>query len=184
MHPTSSESERTAQAPGCDKKHAFPWEAKQSRITIAPATVKEAMRHVALWHRHLPELQGGLFAVKVLNDAGCIGFGIAGNPSRIQQGRGHIVISRVATIGANNACSAIYGALCRASKALGYSRAWTYTLPEEPGTSLRAAGFLDMGLTDGGEWDRPSRGRKPAVRSEPKRRWLRILKHAFPWETP
>jgi hypothetical protein len=27
MHPTHTESERTAQAPGCDKKHAFPWEA-------------------------------------------------------------------------------------------------------------------------------------------------------------
>jgi hypothetical protein len=86
-----------------------------------------------------------------------------------------IVISRVATDGHDNACSALYGALSRAAKALGYREAWTYTLPGELGTSLRAAGFEDKGVTSGGEWDRPSRRRKRAVRSEPKRRWLRRL---------
>jgi hypothetical protein len=118
-------------------------------------------------------------------DGKCVGVGIAGNPPRVWQGTGRIVISRVATTGADNACSAVYGALCRASKALGYREAWTYTLPEESGKSLRAAGFVDKGLTDGGEWSRPSRKREKAVQPEPKRRWLRILngkKHAFPWD--
>jgi hypothetical protein len=69
----------------------------------------------------------------------------------------------------------LYGALCRAGKALGYSEAWTYTLPHEDGRSLHAAGFLDMGLTSGGEHDRPSRHRAPAVCSLPKRRWARPL---------
>lgn len=169
MQPTHNAPERTAQP-----LFRMPWD-RQSTLTIAPCTVKDAMRHVKLWHRHLPELQGGLFAVRVLDGLDTVGVGIAGNPSRVQQGKGHIVISRVATIGADNACSAVYGALCRASKALGYSKAWTYTLPEEPGTSLRGAGFMDMGLTDGGEWSRPSRKRSAAVRPEPKRRWLRIL---------
>jgi hypothetical protein len=69
----------------------------------------------------------------------------------------------------------LYGALCQAGKALGYSEAWTYTLPHEPGTSLRAAGFVDKGLTSGGEWDRPSRRRAIAICPQPKRRWLRVL---------
>lgn len=51
----------------------------------------------------------------------------------------------------------------------------TYTLPEEPGTSLRAAGFSDQGLTAGGEHSRPSRYRKPALRPDRKRRWMRKL---------
>jgi hypothetical protein len=183
MHPLPTATECPAQPPRVSLKHAFrmPWE-KQPTLTIAPCTVKDGMRRVKQWHRHLPELQGGLFAVQVLNGADCVGVGIAGNPSRVQQGKGHIVISRVATPGAENACSMIYGALCRAAKALGYSKAWTYTLPEESGTSLRAAGFMDMGFTDGGEWSRPSRQRKTAVRSEPKRRWLRVLKQTMPWE--
>ena len=33
---------------------------------------------------------------------------------------------------------------------------------------IRAAGFIDMGMTDGGEHSRPSRYRKPAIRPEPK----------------
>ncbi len=36
---------------------------------------------------------------------------------------------------------------------------------------LRAAGWVDGGTTDGGEWDRPGRRRRPAVCDAPKRRW-------------
>jgi hypothetical protein len=145
-------------------------------MRVAPCTVKAAMKRVTAWHRKLPDLQGGLFAAQWVDANGeCLGVAVAGNPSRVWQGTGRIVISRVATEGAPNACSALYGALCRAAKALGYREAWTYTMPDEPGTSLRAAGFIDMGLTDGGEWDCPSRRRKPAKSTERKRRWLRHL---------
>lgn len=145
-------------------------------LEIAPCTVKAARKKVREWHRHLKDIQGGLFAAQCVDgDGACIGVAIAGNPSRVWQGQAKLVIQRVATQGHENVCSALYGALCRAAKALGYREVWTYTLPEEPGTSLRAAGFMDMGLTDGGEHSRPSRYRKPAVRPEPKRRWLRKL---------
>lgn len=144
---------------------------------IAPCSVKAATKKVREWHRHLPDIQGGLFAVQVVDPEGqCHGVAVFGNPCQEWQGTGRGVISRVATPGAENACSMLYGALCRAAKALGYREAWTYTLPHEPGTSLRAAGFMDMGLTDGGEHDRPSRRRKPAKNAEPKRRWLRRLR--------
>lgn len=145
-------------------------------ITLAPCTVKAALAKVREWHRHLPDLQGGLFAVACLDENGeTVGVGVAGNPSRVWQGSGRIVISRIATTGHENACSMIYGALCRAAKALGYREVWTYTLLDEPGASLRAAGFMDKGLTDGGEWDRPSRARRAAKIADPKRRWLRQL---------
>lgn len=145
-------------------------------MRVVPCTVKAACRQVKAWHRHLPELQGGLFAAAVANDAGeVVGVAVAGNPSRVWQGTGRVVITRVATDETPNACSMLYGAIARAAKALGYREVWTYTLPNEPGTSLRAAGFIDMGLTDGGEWDRPSRARAQALRPEPKRRWLRRL---------
>lgn len=145
-------------------------------MRLAPITVKAATKKVAEWHRHFPDIQGGLFAASIVDGTGeCVGVAVAGNPPMVWQGTGRIVISRVATPGTENACSMLYGALCRAAKALGYREAWTYTLPHEPGTSLRAAGFIDMGLTDGGEWDRPSRRRKPAKSTEKKRRWLRPL---------
>lgn len=147
------------------------------RLKVEPITVKAAQRVVAERHRHLPRVQGGLFAVAAIDDTGAVrGVAIAGNPARVWQGTGRIAILRVATDGARNACSLLYGALCRAAQALGYTEAWTYTLPEEPGTSLRAAGFDFMGFTDGGEHDRPSRRREPAVRPDPKKRWMRRLR--------
>lgn len=144
-------------------------------IQLRPITVKAALAWVKATHRHLPDLQGGLFAVAIHDEDGRCGVAVAGMPSRAWLNTGRIVISRVSTDGAENGCSMLYGSLCRAAKALGYAEAWTYTLLHEPGTSLRAAGFIDMGLTDGGEWDRPSRPRKAAVCPEPKRRWMRPL---------
>lgn len=144
-------------------------------MMLHPITVKAAMAWVRQTHRHLPVMQGGLFAVAVQSSGELRGVAIAGNPARVWQGTGRIVISRVSTDGAQNGCSMLYGAICRAAKALGYREAWTYTLLDEPGTSLRAAGFMDMGLTGAGEWSRPSRSRTAAVRPEPKRRWMRQL---------
>lgn len=138
-------------------------------------TVRGAVRATALWHRHLKNVQGGLFAAGVLADGRLVGVALAANPAKVWQGTRRFVIARVATLETKNACSMLYGALCRAGQAIGYLEAWTYTLPEEPGTSLRAAGFEDMGFTDGGEHDRKTRPRKPAVRPDPKRRWRRIL---------
>jgi len=143
-----------------------------------PITVKTARKQISEWHRRLPYIQGGLFAAGCAEDGVLCGVAVAGNPCQEWQGTGKIFISRVATLEQENACSMLYGALCRAAKALGYLEAWTYTHLDEPGTSLRAAGFMDMGLTDGGEHSRPSRPRKKAVDSNPKRRWLRILNGA------
>jgi hypothetical protein len=145
-------------------------------MRLRPCTVKAAQAFVRVHHRHLPTIQGGLFAVTVEDGKEIVGVGIAGHPARVWMGTGRIVISRVATTGAPNACSMIYGALCRAAKALAYSEVWTYTLPEEPGSSLRAAGFEDMGMTEAREtYSRPSRSRRPSVRPEAKRRWRRLL---------
>lgn len=130
------------------------------------------MKYVADNHRHLKKVTGGRFAVAVTEAGEVVGVGIAGSPWQEWEGTGRIVITRVATNGARNACSMIYRSLTRAAKALAYSEVWTYTLTEESGASLRGAGFTFAGMTDGGEHDRPARRRRPAVRPEPKKRWV------------
>lgn len=144
-------------------------------LRVVPCTVKAAQAYCLAYHRHLPRVQGGLFAVGAADELQLRGVGIAGNPARVWQGTGRIAITRCVTDGCPNACSLIYGALCRAARALGYSEAWTYTLQEEPGTSLRAAGFLEAGTSRGGDWGREGRGRAAAVCSGPKTRWVRHL---------
>ena len=83
-------------------------------------------------------------------------------------------ITRIASVSGSpvNACSRLYGALVRAGRAIGYVRFITYTLLDESGISPRAAGFEFAGITEGGEWDRPSRNRRMAEQPAPKRRWV------------
>lgn len=146
------------------------------KLHLVPCTVKAAKAYIAEHHRHLKVVGWGRFAAAVADEGGAWhGVGLVGNGPRVWEGSTRLSITRIATDGTPNACSMLYGALCRAGKALGYTEAWTWTLPEEPGASLRASGFTDMGQTDGGEHDRPSRRRAPAVRPEPKRRWRRVL---------
>lgn len=80
-------------------------------------------------------------------------------------------VTRVATDGARNACSMLYGAAWRATRALGYRRLITYTLDTESGTSLRAAGWRVIGKTKGGSWDCPSRPRVDKHPTQPKLCW-------------
>ncbi len=145
-------------------------------LHLVPYTAKAAKRWVKETHRHLKVIGMTRFAAAVADDAGKVrGVAVVGNGPAAWEGTGRMVIERVATDGTPNACSMLYGAICRAGRALGYVEAWTYTLPEEPGTSLRAAGFREMGWTAGGEHSRAKRPRKKAERPDPKRRWFRAL---------
>lgn len=147
-------------------------------IRVAPSTVKYAAAWVKDHHRHSGAPQGGLFAARLVNaDGQTVGVGIAGRPvARMLQDGNTVEITRVCTAGDKNACSMLYGALCRAAKALGYTRAITYTLVREPGTSLLAAGFAPLAKVKAGDWDTPARRRSTAKRDAgPKFRWERTL---------
>jgi hypothetical protein len=87
-------------------------------------------------------------------------------------------VTRLCTDGTYNACSLLYGSAARAAKALGYARVITYILASEPGTSLRASGWVkDADVRAEDSWARPSRTRINAERpTGPKTRWVRHLK--------
>ena len=146
-------------------------------MIVRPISLNAAREWIAATHRHLRRpITGWLFGVEVLNDAGIrIGVACAGRPTarHLQDGT-TCEITRVAVLeGHANACSFAYGALRRAARALGYTRIVTYTLDgDEPGSSLRAAGFRDDGPAGGGEASRPSRPRQEVEQPGRKRRWV------------
>jgi hypothetical protein len=114
-------------------------------LRVVPTTIEEANRFVARLHRHKPEkLPGHSFSVGVADEVGKLrGVAIVGNPSAPALQDGILAeIRRVCTDGTPNACSMLYGAARRALRAMGYETIITYTLPEEGGASLRAAGFV------------------------------------------
>ena len=143
-------------------------------IEIVPIVQRQARKWVNDTHRHLKAPRGDLYRTSLVAHGNLVAVGIAGRPCRTLQDGRTAEILRIASLAEVdvNACTRLYGALVRAGRALGYRRHVTYTLKDEPGTSLRAANFEDDGLTEGGEWDRPSRKRSKARQSGPKRRWI------------
>jgi hypothetical protein len=129
-------------------------------LKIVPITHKDANDFVRKLHRHNRPTPGSIFCVAVA-DQNLRGVAIAGRPiSRVLDDGATVEILRVATDGARNACSMLYGACRRAARALGYTRIVTYTLPDEGGASLRAAGFRFDGAAGGsGAMWRTRRGR-------------------------
>jgi hypothetical protein len=133
----------------------------QLKLHIVPCFISEAKAYVAQHHRHHPPPQGGIFAVAVCDDDSTIhGVAIVGRPVARHNCDGFTAeVTRVATDGTPNACSALYRACWRAASALGYKRLITYTLDSEPGTSLLASGFTLIGQRGGGSWNCASRPR-------------------------
>lgn len=120
---------------------------------VVPMTITAAKDYVKRVHRHHRPPQGALFAIGLAEGDETIGCVIVGRPvaRRLQDGR-TCEVTRLATDGSRNACSMLYRAAWRAAKAMGYRRLVTYTLPEEGGASLRAAGFTFAGEAGGGKW--------------------------------
>lgn len=156
-----------------------------TKLEIVPVHRDAAFAFVRTHHRHSPIPPASWkFGAALEREGERLAVGIAGRPSAapLQDGR-TIEVTRVCTLGDRNACSMLYGALCRAAKALGYQRAVTYTLASEDGASLRAAGFaIDEELDDRPGWNSPSRPRYEMdlfgeIRRAPgpRKRWKRLL---------
>jgi hypothetical protein len=77
------------------------------------------------------------------------------------------------TDGTFNACSALYSAAARAARAMGYEAIQTYILADEPGTSLKASGWILDHETKGGLWDTPSRPRDDKHPTMVKQCWIK-----------
>ena len=145
----------------------------KAKLTLVPVFLREAFRWINETHRHHRAPVGGLFAIGVAQGDALKGVAIVGRPvSRHLDDGWTVEVTRVAVIeGAHNACSMLYGACWRASRAMGYKKAITYTLKEERGTSVKAAGWICIGEAGGGSWSVKSRPRVDKHPLQRKMRW-------------
>lgn len=146
---------------------------EQSRLTVVPCELDEANAFVALHHRHHRPVVGHRFSLAVADEAGTVrGCAIVGRPTaRMLQDGWTAEVTRLATDGCPNACSALYGACRRAAFALGYRRLVTFTLSTESGVSLLGAGWKCLGEAGGGSWSRTGRPRVDLHPLQTKLRW-------------
>lgn len=141
-------------------------------LRIVPLTLREANAFVSAHHRHHPPARGCVMVLGVADDDRDASYALIGRPvARLAQDGWTAEVTRVCTDGARNACSMLYAAAWRACRAIGYRRLITYTLPEESGASLRAAGWKLIGEAGGGSWSRTSRPRVDLAPTQVKLRW-------------
>lgn len=142
------------------------------KIEIVPCELDEANEFIAIHHRHHQPVQGHKFSLAAFSDGKIVGVCVVGRPvARFLDNGLTLEVTRLATDGTMNACSALYGSARRACFALGFKRLITYTLPEEGGASLKASNFKLLGEAGGGTWNRKSRPRIDKAPTQRKFLW-------------
>ena len=142
-------------------------------LAIVPVTLAESKAFVTQHHRHHRAPVGGMFSLAISEHEAIVGVAIVGRPvSRMLADGWTAEVTRVCVLdGIKNGCSMLYGACWRAAKAMGYRKLVTYTLAEEGGGSLRAAGWRNLGEAGGGSWSRKDRPRVDMHPTQKKIRW-------------
>lgn len=143
------------------------------KLFRVPLPLREANAFVEQHHRHHGPVQGFRFAIGAADGQGAIhGVAIVGRPLARNLDNGMTAeLTRLASDGTPNVCSFLYAACRNAALALGYTRLVTYILESEPGTSLKAAGWVLAGKAGGGSWSRDYRPRVDTHPTQGKMRW-------------
>lgn len=163
---------------------------KQEPVEIVPVTLPLANALVARWHRHHAPLPGGFgwFCLGAIVSEEMRGVAIGGRPTnRNNDNKQTIEVLRLASDGTPNVCSALLGACGRVGRAMGASRVITYTLEQESGSSLKAAGWTleETGIQS---WWAKGHSRTRAVErdhmAQLKVRWALNIRPPVKYEVP
>lgn len=143
------------------------------KLHTVPVTLAEANEFVKLFHRHHGPTVSHKWSIGIADESGTLrGVAICGRPVARGLDDGTVLeVNRLATDGCPNACSALYAACRRVAKTMGYTKVITYILESEPGTSLKAAGWVQVAVVKGRSWDTPSRRREDDHPTVNKTRW-------------
>lgn len=148
-------------------------------LVVRPLTIAQANEFIGRLHRHHKPVTGHRFSIGAFLGDACVGVCVVGRPvARMLDQYRMAEVTRLATDGTKNACSILYAAAARACDAMGFDSVQTYTLPEEGGVSLRAAGWTLEGETGGGDWNRATgshTGRRTDQPMSVKYRWRKTL---------
>jgi len=152
-----------------DQAHAM---AKQKGMTAVPIGWREAKSFVESVHRHHFSPQGWKWGLGAMKAGVLVGVVMVGRPvSRMLDDGKTLEVIRLATNGTKNACSFLYARAKAIARLMGYKRIITYILDTEPGTSLKAAGWVFIRKAGGGSWSRPSRKRNDSAPMCEKQLW-------------
>ena len=128
---------------------SFSIEVTTPMSSVRPIEFLDACRFIKQHHRHSSPPTGHRFSISLIESSNVRGVLIAGRPvARSYNPLIVIEALRVCTDGVRNGCSQLLSAMAKASKAMGYQKAITYTQAGETGSSLRGAGWHAYPLAD------------------------------------
>ena len=147
-------------------------------MQVVPLTLKQANELISQWHRHHKPVVGHRFSIGCEVDYRLVGAIVVGRPVARAVDQYRVAeVTRLVTDGTANACSLLYSAAARIAREMGFQYIQTYILEEEPGTSLKAAGWTHDGDTEGGNWNHGWRkGRREDQPMGGKQRWIKRFK--------
>jgi hypothetical protein len=147
-------------------------------MRAVPLTLAHANDVVAELHRHHKPVRGHRFSIGAEHDGKLVGAVIVGRPVARAVPQYEVAeVTRLVTDGTKNACSFLYSRAAQAAQAMGFAYIQTYILEDEPGVSLRAAGWSCDGVVrkDGEGWS-SRQGRRTDQPTTAKSRWRKVLK--------
>lgn len=145
-------------------------------LHLMPCDYQTAKNFVAENHRHNKPPAGHKYSIACYDGERLCGVVMVGRPvSRYLDDGLTLEVNRCCTDGTKNACTILYGAACRAAKALGYKRIFTYTRQSENGSSLRASNWINDGEAGGTHWTGQRYEQLEIVLDEKKIRWYKNL---------
>ena len=146
-------------------------------MTVLPATLKQANELVKKYHRHHKPVIGHRYSLLAIDGERICGAVIVGRPvARGCDPYNVFEVTRLVTDGTKNACSFLYAAAARVAKEMGAIKIQTYILVDEPGISLKAAGWEKDGIVRGREWKHTSGPRRIDQPNCSKQRWIKKLR--------
>lgn len=141
-------------------------------LELQPLSFSEASAFIVAHHSHHLPPQGWKFGIAVNDGERVVGVVTVGRPVARRSDDGYTAeATRCCTDGTPHVASKLYAAAWRACRAMGYKRLVSYTLAEEAGTSLKAAGFKMLHETKGGSWSCKARPRVDKHPLGQKRLW-------------
>ena len=136
---------------------------EQEKLKAVPIKQREAKAFIKKHHRHHLPPVGSIFQLAVARGAELVGVAIIGRPvSRMLDDGFTLEVTRLCTLdspASKHAASKLYALAWSIASQMGYTRLITYTMKDETGVSLVAAGWRTLYQTEGRSWSVPSRPR-------------------------
>lgn len=134
-----------------------------SRFRAIPITRAEAQAFIAHHHRHHQPSVGDVFRVGLALGDELVAVAMIGRPvARALNDGSTAEVTRLCVAerpDVKHAASTLYAKCWRIAREMGYTRLITYTLQDETGVSLVAAGWREVYKVRGRTWDTPTRRR-------------------------